>query len=325
MADAATPTTGGAPVLSEDQIAEQAFGDAAAPAAQVADDAPPEKESERAADNQDDDSDAIEYFEDFIKQAGVDPDAVLELKYKLKIDGEEKDVSLRDLVKVNQLEGHVNKRSIEVAEQRKAFEQERAQWQQAYQERVGIADAMLNSTQSQLQQQMQALEQSGLAQQDPSQYLVIKDQIVTAYQQAAAQRQALVQQFQSTQQQLNQTLEQQASQVIRTNHPELADPASYSNALAEMQAYLKDSGVTEQNMRAIQLDPVVFSIVRDAQRYRALQKSKPQVTQKLRSAPTVGKPGSKSPLSGASATAQANLDRAKRGDENALAALIDQL
>lgn len=320
MADLATPGTGDAPALSEEQLAEQAFGDAA-PAKPSPEDVEAQKEPETPPD----DDAAIEYFDDFIKQAGVDPDAVLGLKYKLKIDGEEKDVSLRDLVKVNQLEGHVNKRSIEIAEQRKAFEQERAQWQNAYQERVGMADAMLNSTQTQLQQQMQALEQSGLAQQDPSQYLMIKDQIVSAYQQAAAQRQNLVQQFQYTQQQLHQTLEQQASQVIRTNHPELADPASYNNALAEMQAYLKDSGVTEQNMRAIQLDPVVFSIVRDAQRYRALQKSKPQVTQKLRSAPTVGKPGSKSPLSGSSAAAQAHLDRAKRGDENALAALIDQL
>ncbi|MHB1798553.1 MAG: hypothetical protein ACYCUI_09655 [Vulcanimicrobiaceae bacterium] len=322
MADTATLATEGAPALSEDQLADQAFGgDQAQPAAE----APPATDGAETKADASDDGDAIEYFEDFIKQAGVDSDAVFNLKYKLKIDGEEKDVSLRDLVKINQLEGHVNKRSIEVAEQRKAFEQERAQWQQAYQERVGLADATLNSQQSQLQQQMQALEQSGLAQQDPSQYLLIKDQIVSAYQQAAAQRQGLMQQFQQTQHQLQQTLEQQASQVIRTTHPELADPASYSNALSEMQAYLKDSGVTEQNMRAIQLDPVVFSIVRDAQRYREIQKAKPQITQKLRAAPTVGKPGSKSPLSGSSATAQANLDRAKRGDENALAALIDQL
>lgn len=38
------------------------------------------------------------------------------LKVKLKVDGEEKDATLADLIKINQLEGHVNRKSIELSE-----------------------------------------------------------------------------------------------------------------------------------------------------------------------------------------------------------------
>ena len=319
MTDTTTADQGGAGALSEEQLATQAFGAESQPVVEgddvpAADPAPAETEqADESAPS------GIDTFEQLVEALGAKPEDVLGLKYKLKIDGEEKEVTLADLVKVNQLEGHVTKKSMEVAEQRKAFETERQQWQNAYRERIAVADQVANRQLQQLQLTAQQLEASGLAQSDPSQYLMIKDQINTQWQATQAERQAIAQNYQQTQAQLTQVAQQQAVQAIRTQHPDLSDEASYGNALAGMRAYLKEMGVQDQGMQAIQVDPVVFSVVRDAMRYRDLQKARPQVQNKVRTAPTVGRPGSKGALTGLSARAQNVIERARHGDESSLA------
>lgn len=320
MAEQTIPDAGGAQALSEEQLAGQAFGTEAASGEVTEAGTPPVAAPLGDAAAQAPDEPApIETFEDLVQALGAKSEDVLGLKYKLKIDGEDKEVTLGDLVKVTQLEGHVNKRSMEIAEQRKAFEAERQQYIQAYQERIAVTDQVLNSNLAQLQQQAQALEASGLAQADPAQYLMLKDQINTAWQATQSQRQAIAQNYQQTQQRLLQQGQTEAEKLIRQQHSDLTDDASYTNALASMRAYLKEAGVNEQNMIAMQVDPVVFSVVRDAMRYRELQKAKPQVTNRVRTAPAVGRPDSKSAPLGSSARAQTIIDQARRGSEDALA------
>lgn len=319
MENDATVQPGGAQPLTEDQLTQQVFG--APPPAGVpeGDDVASAPDGAAQADPTSDGDAGIETFDDLVKALGANPEDVLGLKYKLKIDGEEKEVTLADLVKANQLEGHVNKKSMELAEQRKAFESERQQYANVYRERIAVADNMLNAQLQNLQQQAQQLEVSGLAQTDPAQYLMYKDQLNSAWQATQQQRQAIAVNYQQTQQQLLQAAQVDAEKAIRQTHPDLADDASYGNALSSMRAYLKEVGVTDQGMQAIQVDPVVFSVVRDAMRYRELQKAKPQVTQRLRNAPAVGRPDSKVAPLGSSARAQSVIEQAKRGNENALA------
>lgn len=318
--DTTTPVAGGAEPLSEDQLAAQAFGEqnAVPEGDDVA--AATGAEGEQVAEGDDGAGEgSIETWDQLVQELGVKPEDLMGLKYKLKIDGEDKEVTLGDLVKVNQLEGHVNKRSMELAEQRKAWESEREQYAKAYQERLAVTDQVLNGSLQAIQQQAQQLEASGLAQTDPAQYLMLKDQLNNAWQATHAQRQAIAQNYQQTQQHLLQQATTEAEKAIRQQHPDLADPASYSNALASMKAYLKEVGVNEQNMSAMQVDPVVFSVVRDAMRYRELQKAKPQVTNRVRTAPAVGKPSSKIAPLGSSARAQTIVEAARKGNEAALA------
>lgn len=244
---------------------------------------------------------------------------VLGLKVKLKVDGEEHDATLADLIKINQLEGHVNRKSIELSDHQKAFEAEVQKTRGEWQQRVSMAGQFLDSQEAQIQAQAQQINWQQLAQQDPAQYSALYLQFQAAAQQVQAQKAQLAQHYQQTTQQMRDSLRPKALESIRAQHPELADPASYGNALGDIRGYLKGIGANESNFDAVELDPVVFNVAYDAARYRAIAAKRPEVTAKVESAPKFEKPSNRP---SGNQHAKAIRDRAMRGDEDALAALF---
>ena len=281
---------------------------------------------------------SIQYLDDLIRELEADPDSILGLKVKLKIDGEEKDATLADLIKVNQLEGHVNRKSIELSEKQKAWEAEQTQARQVWQERVAIATQSIDAQETgvrqqhaQLSQQYQSVPWAQLAQQDPTQYAALHAQYQQAFQQLEGTFQGLQQHKQQMAQSYQQTLEQLKEQArpktmeaIKAQLPELADPVSYQSALSEGRAYLKSIGADDKNIDAIELDPVVFRVVRDAAKYHQIAQKQPAVAQRVREAPKLQHASPKAPL-GASAQRLKNLRAsAAQGNEDAMAALLEQ-
>lgn len=265
---------------------------------------------------------SIESLEQLAEALGTSVDEVLKLKAHAKIDGEDHDATLADIIKSYQLEGHVNKKSIELSEQRKAFETETAKMRQEWQQRVGFASQVLDSQEAQLTQQYQSVNWQALAQQDPAQYSALMLQFQQANGQIQYQKQALSQHYQQTQQQMREQLRPRAAEAIRAKYPELADPVSYGNALAEMKAYLKGIGANESNFDALELDPVVFSVARDAARYAAIVAKQPAIKAKLKDAPRMEKPSSKDSFGAKQARMNALRKRADSGDESAVAELL---
>jgi len=281
---------------------------------------------------------SIQYLDDLIQQMEADPEAFMGLKVKLKIDGEEKEATLADLIKVNQLEGHVNRKSIELSEKQKAWEAEQTQARQVWQERVALASQSLDAQEigvrqqhAQLQQQYQSINWAGLAQQDPTQYASLHAQYQQAFQQLEGtfqglqqHKQQLTQSYQQTLQQVKEQARPKTVEAIKAQLPELADPVNYQNALNEGRAYLKSIGADEKNIDAIELDPVVFRVVRDAAKYHQIAQKQPNVSQRVREAPRLQRPSPKDSL-GAPAQRLQNLRaRVAKGDEDAMAALLEQ-
>lgn len=281
---------------------------------------------------------SIQYLDELIQQMEADPESFMGLKVKLKIDGEEKEATLADLIKVNQLEGHVNRKSIELSEKQKAWETEQQQARQVWQERVALASQSLDAQETsvrqqhaQLQQQYQQVPWAQLSQQDPTQYASLHAQYQQAFQQLEGTFQGLQQHKQQVAQSYQQTLAQLKEQArpktmeaIRGQLPELADPVNYQTALNEGRAYLKSIGADEKNIDAIELDPVVFRVVRDAAKYHQIAQKQPGVSQRVREAPKLQHASPKGNL-GAPAQRLQNLKaRAAKGDEDALAALFEQ-
>lgn len=254
---------------------------------------------------------------------GWDREKALGLKTKLKIDGEEVETTLADLLKVNQLEGHVNKKSIELSEQRKAFEAERQQQVQEWSEKVAFTSHVLDQNEAQLQQQFQQIDWDGLYQSDPGQYAALQARFGQAYQQIQGQKQGLVQHYQQTQQQLRESLRPKAREAIKAAFPELADEAAYTNALSEVKSYLKGIGGSEKGMEALEMDPVVFRVARDAAAYHKATQSRAQVEKRVREAPKVVKPGPKLETNTKGALRRQALDRVKQsGDVSDLGRLL---
>lgn len=188
-----------------------------------------------------------------------------------------------------------------------------------------MADAVIGSQEAALQQQYSQVDWNNLYQEDPAQYAALNQRYQQAWQQVQAQKQALQQQVAYTSQQMRETTRPQALQAIRQQNPDLADDASYSNALGEIKGYLKSIGANEQNFDAVELDPVVFRVARDAARYQALVAKKADVAQKVKAAPKLQRPTPKDQL-GAGAKRVAELKaRAAKGDSDAQAYLLESL
>lgn len=262
---------------------------------------------------------SISTLEQLAEQLGASVDDILDLHTKAKIDGEEKDATLRDILKSYQLEGHVNRKSIELSEKQKAFETEQSQIRNEWGQRVQFTAQVLDSQEAQLAQQFHSVNWQALQTQDPAQYSALYLQFQQAGQQLQAQKAQLAQHYQQTQAQLRQQLQPKAMQAIRESHPDLADPVSYGNALSDMKAYLKGIGAPESNFDALELDPVVFTVARDAARYRAIVAKRPDVTQKVAAAPKFEK---SSMRESGNPRGKALKDRAMRGDEDAMAAIL---
>lgn len=241
------------------------------------------------------------------------------LKVRLKVDGEDHDATLAELIKVNQLEGHVNRKSIELSEKQKAWDTQEQQFRTEWTQRVGLAAQIADAQEAQLNQQYQSVNWQALAQQDPQQYTTLRMQFQDAANQIAYQKQALQQHYTQTQQQMLGELRPRALQSIREQNPELGDPVSYGNALAEMKAYLKGVGANPANIDQVELDPTVFRIARDAARYAAIASKRPEVTKRVEAAPKLEKV---SPRADGNQRSKAIRDRAMRGDEDALATLF---
>lgn len=245
-----------------------------------------------------------------------------DLKFKLKIDGKEEVTTLRDLIKVNQLEGHVNRKSIELSEKQKAWEAQETKFREDWQQRIGMASTALDAQEKQLAQQYSSVDWNQLFQQDPGTYAAYQQRFQQAYGELQNQKQALASHVEQTRTQFRENARPKAAETIRQQHPDLADPASYSNALSEMKSFLKGKGAIDASLEALELDPLVFGIVRDAMRYHALASKQADVANKVKQAPKLERPDARTSVGKQQARMNELNKRAQQGDESAIAELF---
>lgn len=280
------------------------------------------QETQDQADGDTDESDeAVQYLDDVINQLELDPEDFMGLKVKLKIDGEEKDVTLAELRKINQLEGHVNRKSIELSEARKNFENEQAQVKQVWERNMQIANAVFTQQEQALIQQYNSEDWNTLSQ-TPGAVADRQMQYQQALQQLQAQYQAHMQAYTQTHNQMRERALPMARQHIIQAMPELSDESNYANALGDIKGYLKSLGADEAKVADVELDPVVFRVALDAAKYNRIASKKPDVSNKVRQAPSIQKPSSKSSLGAKEANRKKLIERANAGDSDAMAAIF---
>lgn len=92
-----------------------------------------EEESEESSDTEPEQA-AIETLADVAEALGVEEKTLLDtLKMRIKVNGEEQLKSLADVQKGHQLEADYRRKTTELAEQRRAYDQERQQMSESYQ------------------------------------------------------------------------------------------------------------------------------------------------------------------------------------------------
>lgn len=224
---------------------------------------------------------------------------------KTKVDGQEGLAKLSDLVKSYQLEGHLNKKNMEVQEARKALDAERQKVEETARAKFQALEDATKLAFNQLTAEFNAVNWQDLETRDPAKYTLLRQKFADRHQQIQqgvmqleAERQ---QRAMANQAQLAQRKEQEIK-MLATRIPEWSTPEGMVKGQAELREGLKNSyGYQDEEIIAalIHGQPVstvdhrFFLVLKDALEYRKLQSKKPDVINMVRKAPKVVKGGSK--------------------------------
>lgn len=236
----------------------------------------------------------LQSIKDLSDATGVDLEKLFDLDIPTKIDGKEGNARLRDLVKSYQLEGHLNQKLMTFADEKKAFETERQTKAQEHQAKAHKLEGALRIAQRLLDGEFAQVNWEELQSKDRVEF----NQRSLDYQQRQAAIRHLAQQMlqehnvaqAETDKQAQSYLAEQ-KQLLESKLPEWADTAKRTKDIAEMATVLKDAyGISEDELKSV-ADHRQILIARDAMKWQQLQKSKPALINKVKTAPKLLKPG----------------------------------
>lgn len=236
---------------------------------------------------------------------------------KVKIDGEERLATPAELKKSYQLEGHLNKNNMEVAEQRKALQAKEQELTQSFQQKLTEAQNLAQLAYNQLAQDYQSVDWEKLRAEDPVEYTVQRQ----SFQERNAAIQHGLQQIQQQTQRAAQQYREAEMQKLLERIPEWRDQSVFRKEADELVQTLAEYGVSRDEAHKIS-DHRFFLMARDAKRYRDLQSKKPEVTKKVKAAPKVVKPGQPVSQSTDKKKLAELKKRAKSGERGAVAGLL---
>lgn len=232
-------------------------------------------------------------------------------RYKVKVNGEEREVTFDELKKGFQLESDYRKKTSEIAEQRKALEAERTHYQ-------GQLKAVIPALQLQVNKYAN-VDWATLAKDDPAQYVAVRAE--------AEQHFAQLQMAQAE----SQRLEQQQAEERKVAHkerliaekaklveklPVFADPEKGKAAVSELRTYLKDVGYTDDEIGQL-ADHRATIIAYEAAQFRKSKRVAAEAQKKAVNVPKVQKPGASTKENPKQTQANAAVDRFKKTGKTA--------
>jgi hypothetical protein len=218
-------------------------------------------------------------------------------RYRVKAAGEEREVTLDELIKSYQLGTDYTQKTQSLAEQRKALEAERQAVEQAKALRDQYAER-LQAIQQVLAEQSKGENLEALKESDPIGYAVRVAELQQRREQLAAvqaEQQRIAYQQQSEHQQRLAQLVAEEQQKLAQAIPEFADPQKGETVRGEIRTYAKQLGFTDQELAQVYDSRAVLTLWKAAQ-YDKLLSQKPGVKKKVAEAPKVLKPGTSRPV-----------------------------
>ena len=215
-----------------------------------------------------------------------------EQRFVVKAAGEEREVTLQELIEGYQKGTDYHKKTNALAEQRKAVEAEKAAVEQAKQARDAYAERLKVMDQF-LSQQMQGEDIESLKETDPIAYAVKVAEMTRQekqLQQLRAEQQRIAREQQAEQEvQMERRIAEEA-QKVAIAIPDYADPKKGEKVRSDLRAFAKSVGYSDAELASATDSRAVVTLWMAAQ-YQKLQQSKPGVTKKVTEAPKLLKPG----------------------------------
>ena len=215
-----------------------------------------------------------------------------EQRFVVKAAGEEREVTLQELIEGYQKGTDYHKKTNALAEQRKAVEAEKAAVEQAKQARDAYAERLKVMDQF-LSQQMQGEDIESLKETDPIAYAVkVAEQTrqEKQLQQLRAEQQRIAREQQAEQEVHMERRIAEEAQKVASAIPDYADPKKGEKVRSDLRAFAKSIGYSDAELASATDSRAVVTLWMAAQ-YQKLQQSKPGVTKKVTEAPKLLKPG----------------------------------
>jgi hypothetical protein len=228
-----------------------------------------------------------------IDESALDLDEDGTIKLKTKVDGQEGAAKLADLLKSYQLEGHVNKRSMELAERERAWQAKAQQAEQQFGQRLQYAENLAQVAANQLLQEYQSVDWRTLEFQDAGQAALLKQK----FQEKQAQLQGVFHNIQQNKAQMQQQGEYQYHAMLNQEAerlpsliPEWKDSQVAEKERGEIREWALKAGFPPEEVANISRAHHVVAL-RKAWMADKIQQSRPEIENKVRQAPKLVKPG----------------------------------
>ena len=271
--------------------AANAFMSFLEPQAEEAKAQPEPSEAEYSAESEEQDVSA--------EEAESQEEVVEELpKYRVKVSGEEVEVSLDELLNGYSRTADYQKKTQSLAEQRKAVEADRVKIDEAAKTRETYAQR-LQVIEQLLQQQDQGQDLASLKSEDPIAYAVAMGEKMERDKQLQAvqmERQRVQQEQQSHQQaQLQKHIQAEQAKLVEAI-PEFKDDVKAEVVRRDIRNYAKSQGFTDQELSQVYDSRAVLALYKAAQ-YDKLMANKGVTSKKVANAPKTIRPGTSNPQS----------------------------
>ena len=246
---------------------------------------------------------------------------------RLKVNGEEIEKPLDEVVALAQQGLDYTKKTQEVAEQRKALD--------ALQEQIKAQEAVLQQTTQLSGELMEDVAKITTLDQQLAQYqnvdwaklsdsdFVEAQKLFFTYNQLQQDRNSLVSQFETKRQQYASNQQQMIAEKVKQGKEILAKeiPNWSPETTQEIVSVGKDYGFTDAELNSI-IDPRHVKVLHDAMQWRKLQSKNSVTKKKVASAKPVVKPGSKDPTRVASSNAKKMREQLRRTGSSDLASKL---
>jgi len=250
------------------------------------------------------------------------------LNVPVTVNGETRMVTLAEARKGYQLEADYRHKTADLAESKRVFEAQTQQAVQSWQQRFEGIDSLRDQLEKAVSGDAGNLDRI-LTEEGTEAYLLAKSKAdqqkeLLAHAKAECEKAAL--ETQEGQRQQYETYQQEQYSLLAQALPEITHPEKGPKLNARLRTEALERGYSEQELKRLVNHRDVLTL-RDAMRYRDLQKAKPSTVKKLKNLPKVQKPGA-APDKGDAARLKsaATLQRLKKsGSRNDAAAFIEDI
>ena len=255
----------------------------------------PEDQEEASQDSPEESPEEFTFSQlsELAEATGQDLESFLDkIKDDVIIGGEKSSVSLKEMKAGYMKDADYRQKTSQLAEAKRAFEEERQSLQQQYQAKFEEADSVLSNLENAYKSQYANIDWQSLRMEDPAEYSAKKAEqqeverwLMDLRSQTAHNKEQLMQeQAAQRQEQLSQLLARER-ELLHEKIPDFSPEKS-----EQIGKYLLDFGFTGQEISQA-YDHRIIAMAEKARLYDQLVKNKDIATQKVRTLPKITKPG----------------------------------